>query len=101
MLSTVLTISLITIGIHASTWDGMILEPIRIWLDSKLSNKYGKYIKKPLYECLICMSSVYTIIYSVLTYGCISANTLVLIITVAGLNTLLMHFLYWLKGYEH
>jgi hypothetical protein len=100
MLTLALTISLFTIGIHAATWDGMILEPIRIWLDSKLSNKYGKYVKKPLYECLICMSSVWTIIYSLLNYGCINTSTFILIIVVAGINTLLMHFIYWLKGYE-
>lgn len=100
MLTTALTISLITIGIHASTWDGMILQPIREWLDWKLSNKYGKYIKKPLYDCLICMSSVWTVLcFFAIDFNIAELPLLVLI--VAGINTILMHLIYWLKGYEH
>ena len=51
--------SLIITAIHASLWDGMIFGKIRAWSDGIFTDELGSILIKPIYGCVICMSSVW------------------------------------------
>ena len=60
MLLTALSLSLAITGLYvAFQWYGMILRPVKNLLDSHLPPA----LTMPLYNCPICMASVYTSLY--------------------------------------
>jgi hypothetical protein len=81
-----LTVSLAGIGIHASTWRGMIFHRPSQYLKGKLP----KWIHKPLFSCPICMSSVWSVVYFAV-FGLPDWVFIPLVILmVAGLNTVIV-----------
>lgn len=55
MIQTVATIALSIIFIHALFWDGMLLGSLRrSWLTN-----LPLWVRKPLYECAVCMTSLW------------------------------------------
>lgn len=82
--------SLYIFGIWYSTGNEMILEPLKNKLDV-----LPEYIKKPLYDCPICMSSMHSYLFplAILFFG-LEASYLLLypfyIIVLAGLNGVLL-----------
>ena len=47
-------------AIHvAIVWDGMILH----FIDTPRTRALPTWLKKPLYDCMICMASVYTTLF--------------------------------------
>lgn len=91
LITTAIIISLITIAIHICfTWKGMIFYTIGKWLQLRLH----KYIKKPLFDCPMCMSSFWTIVFFVSFFGFIGWTTFVVMLMVCGINTVLNTFIY-------
>jgi hypothetical protein len=96
---TVLSIALITLFLHACTWDGMILEVVHAVLQD-----LPVFLKKPLYDCPICM----TIWWGPTIAGIgvvgnlwVIANTWQLflyVVTAAGLNVILSMLVNYLRG---
>lgn len=88
-------ISLIITSIHVCMGDGMILQEVRIRIQNVL-DKYctpnlSKNIQKPLFSCLICMSSFWGFIGCV--YFKIPMNHCVeSILIVCGVNTIISVF---------
>ena len=79
-----LKISLICLAISVCiNWDGMIL----YWLKRYLE-RLPVLLKKPLFECLICMSSLWTIVYYIV-FGLPFVQLPESILIVCGINTLL------------
>lgn len=87
-------ISLICLAIHAAiTWDRMPLNIIirttdhwrasvnRGWFTSTLN-----FLEKPLYNCLPCMGSVYSILYALWSDMPLNWVLMELILVVVGLN---------------
>ena len=58
--------SLAICGADVSMWQGNIFGPVRIWLNQRVP---VKMIKKPLWDCVICMSSVWGFTFYYFTYG--------------------------------
>jgi hypothetical protein len=90
MLNLILILSLIITGIHVSMWEGMIFGKVAEWIHSKI----GPVASKPVYSCLSCMSSLWTI----LLWGCFYDTYLTLllpltILGVSGLNTIISKIL--------
>lgn len=85
--------SLIISAIHVSLWDGMIFGKLGNYLSLKLSNKRGQYLAKPLYDCIICMASIWGggifLFYNGLSFKIIEH-----ILLVAGVNTLITGIIY-------
>jgi hypothetical protein len=80
-----LIISLCTVGVHATTWEKMIFHRPATWLKRKLP----VWIYKPAFDCMICMSSVYSILFWII-FGTFNIIYLpVVILTVAGINAIL------------
>jgi len=88
MLTRIVILALIITAVHVSTWEGMIFykpaEALGEWLDAL---RLG-ILRKPLFECLICMGGIYTIIIDPILFG-LSWWVLVDMLSVIGLNTLI------------
>ena len=87
-----LTISLIITAIHVSMWDSMIFAKIRLYLQ-----RLPSWTHKPLFECLICMGGVYTLLIYPILYG-FEFNLLTTMLMVIGINTIIVALIY--KMYE-
>ena len=85
MLTRIIILSLIITAIHVTTWDGMIFHRPAEWLGSVLDFLRVSF---PLYECLICMGGVWTLVLDPLLFGW-SWWVLVDMLGVIGLNTLI------------
>lgn len=79
------------IAIHICfTWKGMIFYKEGKWLQLRLS----PWIKKPLFDCPMCMASFWTIMYSIFVLGFFGDTTLLMILIVCGINTIFTTFIY-------
>ena len=88
MLTRIVILSLIITAIHVSTWEGMILHRPAEWLGDVLDRIHTSVLRKPLFECLICMGGVWTLVLDTLLFGW-SWWVLVDMLAVIGMNTLI------------
>jgi len=58
MIEKMLILSLTTIGICCTFWDGMIFEKAGDWIKSKI----GEFAAKPLFACYVCATLWYSVI---------------------------------------
>lgn len=58
MIEHIIILSLISIAICATTWEGMIFQKPADWLESKI----GIWLCKPLFSCFICATFWYGLI---------------------------------------
>ena len=79
-----LTISLIITAIHVSLLPEMIFSFIRYQLE-----KLPLYLHNPLYNCLICMGGIYTLILYPILYHSFDFNTFITMLMVIGINTII------------
>lgn len=90
MIIQAIEISIMLTAIHILFWDGMLLGWLRIMaanlLDWMVGIKASKYIQKPMWDCLPCMSLLGTVI---ITWG----FNIKLILLVCGLNVLIEKFI--------
>lgn len=91
MLQLVVILSFMITGIYTAFQQGNVLGWLRIFLanqmDKAIGIKWSRYVQKPLWDCLPCMASLWTI---VLTW---SVDPL-LVIAVCGLNALFDTFIH-------
>lgn len=69
MITQIIVISLIITSIHVCTLDGMILAKPTQWLGDMLDRWNLSILRKPLFECLICMGGIYTIALYPIIFG--------------------------------
>lgn len=85
MLQHIVALSLMITGVHLAFQQGNVLSPIRVWcanqLDKRVGQKRSRIIQKPLWDCLVCMSSIWTLLF----YGFHPLT----VIAVAGLNAII------------
>lgn len=97
MILRALEISLIITAIYVSMRDGMIFEQLRAKLDKvmdKLPDNGGEWVKKPIYDCLICMGFWWGVLIYFLMFR-YDAMMLPTVLVVMGVNTLIdkiIHF---------
>jgi len=80
----VITISLIITAIHVSMLPEMIFSWIR-----NIFLKLPVYLHNPLFNCLICMGGIYTIILYPILYGFDFKDIIITMLQVIGLNTII------------
>ncbi|PXV61190.1 hypothetical protein CLV62_12523 [Dysgonomonas alginatilytica] len=94
-----LVISLCCVAIHVTTWKGMILHSTSKTLDKSLRAFFRKffymsegkswnltlYLLTPIYRCIICMSSFWTIMF----WFFWNFNLGLMILVVCGINTII------------
>jgi len=88
MLLIALKLSLIITGIYTSTQDGMIFGFIRPLLFS-----LPVWLKKPLYLCLTCMASFWTLALWLLFANAYTWHVIPVVFIVAGLNSIVISIL--------
>lgn len=90
MIERAIILSLTITAIYMLFQQGMLLGWFRIMIanlfDRLLDKNWSRYLQKPLWDCLTCMSSVWTIVLT------LSFNWK-LILLVCGINTLIDKFL--------
>lgn len=68
MIADLIVTSFAITGIHVAFWQGNICFPFRRLvangLDRHIGKKGSRLVQKPLWDCLPCMSSVWTIVLS-------------------------------------
>ena len=79
-----LTISLIITAIHVSMWDSMIFAKLSLYLQ-----RLPRWTHKPLFECLICMGGIYTVLLYPILYG-FDWNLITTMLQVIGINTIIV-----------
>ena len=89
MLTRIFILSLVITAVHVTTWDGMIFHRPAEWLGNALDCLHIGILRKPLYECLICMGGVWSLVLDPLLFGGWSWIVLVDMLCVIGLNTLI------------
>lgn len=77
-------IALIITAIHVSMWDSMIFAKIRLYLQ-----RLPSWMHKPLFDCLICMGGVYTLILYPIMYG-FDYQIITTMLQVIGINTIIV-----------
>ena len=87
-------VSMCITTIHVSLWEGMALQYIRRKMDKLLTVDTNKlhWVAKPLYDCIICMCSIWgTIAFFILQFYFNIAVELLpaLILVVGGINTII------------
>lgn len=90
MITKAIIISLIITAIHETTKDGMIFEKLRVAAANFLDKARVPILKKPLFECLICMGGIYTLAIYPALYG-LDWEIIPTMLAVIGLNTLIAH----------
>lgn len=87
-----LEISLIITAIYVSMWDGMIFSSVKVWvsnlIDKLLPAKAAFMFKKPLFNCLICMGGIYSLIIYPILFG-FDINILKTMLEVIGINAII------------
>jgi hypothetical protein len=91
MLEKAIIISLQITAIYVLFQQGSLLGGVRIYLSNMLDKYFSKvtsiYIQKPLWECLFCMSSVWTILLTM-------SFDIKLILCVCGVNCIIYNLLF-------
>lgn len=86
MIQQIAVLSLMITGLRVATWSGNMLMHPRVWcanlLDKILGKKWSRYVQKPLWDCLPCMASVWTIVFT-------WSIDIKLILAVCGMNVLI------------
>lgn len=87
-----LEISLIVTAIYASMWEGMIFSGLRVkvsnLIDRFFKSKTAYMLKKPLFDCLICMGGLYTLIIYPVLFG-FDIHIFKTMLEVIGINTII------------
>lgn len=69
MIEQIIVISLIVTAIHVSMRDDMIFGGFKMRLSNLLDALHLSVLKRPLYECNICMGGVWTCVLYPILYG--------------------------------
>ena len=69
MIEKIVLIALMITAIHVSMYDGMIFGKLKDYIASALDKLHLGVLKKPLYECNVCMGGVWTLVLYPILYG--------------------------------
>lgn len=91
MIEQIIIISLIITAVHVSMQDGMIFGGLRRRLDDmfdKPQMRRVQWMKKPMYDCIVCMGGVWTLIIHPLLFG-LSWRVIPTMLAVIGANVIM------------
>lgn len=85
--------ALFVLGIYAAMGDEMILHPLKQAMEWATNNRILKYVRPALYECPICMASIWGgIAWFLMGFG-FTELLLIYIVSVAGLNYVVVNLI--------
>lgn len=89
-LESIIIIALFTLFLHCTTWEGMINH----WIH-KVAFNWPAWIKKPLFDCPICMAPWYgsLLILAGLINVSTAGHAILILFAAGGLNTVLIYLI--------
>jgi hypothetical protein len=100
MIEQIIVISLMITAIHVSMMNDMVFEKLKDKLSLLLDKMRLSWLKKPLYECNICMGGIWTLVIYPLTWG-LSWKIIPVMLGVIGANVLIAAFIKYLFHEDH
>lgn len=91
VLETIAIGSLCVLGLYAAMGEGMILEVLRNFFWKATRNTALRHIQPALYECPICMASIWGTVVWILLGNWFSVAWALYVFGVAGLNYVLIN----------
>lgn len=91
MLETIAIGSLCILGLYAAMGEGMILEFLHNFFEKVTNNKVLRHVRPTLYECPICMASIWGTTVWLLLGNWFSVAWVLYVFAVAGLNYVLIN----------
>lgn len=88
MIEKIIVIALIITAIHVSLYDGMIFGKLKVHISNALDKMHVPVLKRPLYECNICMGGIWTLIIYPILFG-IDWQIIPVMLGVIGANVLI------------
>jgi len=93
MIDTVIFGALCVLGLYAAMAEGMILEKLKTFFERITDNKVLRYIRPALYECPICMASIWgTVAWVVMGQG-FTGLWVLYVFAVAGFNYVMVNII--------
>jgi hypothetical protein len=92
MLETTIFGALCVLGLYAAMGEGMILEKLRQAFEWITDNKVMKYIRPALYECPICMASIWGTAVWLVIGNPLGTYWVLYVFGVAGFNYIVLQF---------
>lgn len=86
MLETVIFGALCVLGLYAAMGEGMILQWLRDLFERVTDNRVLRYIRPALYECPICMASIWGTATWLIMGNTFNALWVLYVFAVAGFN---------------
>lgn len=86
MLETVIFGALCVMGLYAAMGEGMILEKLKDIFEHITDNKVLRYIRPALYECPICMASIWGTVAWLMMGQSFTSLWVLYVFAVAGFN---------------
>ena len=92
-------ISLFCMGWYTISYDGMVIEPLRLWVDSKLPAKgFLRALYTPVWGCPICYASFWGgILHLFVIHGTV-IMLVPIIVSVSFVNSMLLSVKYKLEN---
>lgn len=91
MLETIAIGSLCIMGLYAAMGEGMILEFLKHFFERITNNSVLRHIRPALYECPICMASIWGTTVWLLLDNWFSIAWVLYVFAVAGLNYIIVN----------
>jgi hypothetical protein len=92
MITNIIILSLQITAIYVCFTQGMIFGEVRIYLLQKTFPEF-KAIWKPIFDCLICMGGVWSLVLGKLEFNLPLKELIFTMVAVIGLNTLIDFFI--------
>lgn len=86
MIDTVIFGALCVLGLYAAMGEGMILEKLKTFFEWVTDNKVLRYIRPALYECPICMASIWGTVVWLILGNTFTPLWVLYVFAVAGFN---------------
>ncbi len=83
--------ALCVLGLYAAMGEGMILEKLRDFFEWGTDNKVLRYVRPALYECPICMASIWGTVVWLIIGGDLNAPWVLYVFAVAGFNYVIVN----------
>ena len=97
MLEQAIVISLIITSVHVSMWEGMIFDNLAHRLGAWLDRHRLSILRKPLFECNICMGGIYTLVIYPILYG-LAWRILPVMLMVIGCNVIMAAIIKYIQN---
>ena len=85
--------ALCVLGLYAAMGEGMILERLRQLFERATDNKVLKYVRPALYECPICMASIWGTVVWLVIGNPLGSYWVLYVFGVAGFNYITMNLI--------